>query len=68
MCEVTTRNREKNGDGNDPVLSRLDETDFDELWLFAVDAGHGLTVRIVRASLAFFKEVVGFLPHEIIRI
>lgn len=27
----------------DPVLSRLDEDDFDQLWLFAVDVGNGLT-------------------------
>jgi hypothetical protein len=27
----------------DPVLSRLDEDDFDQLWLFAVDVGDGLT-------------------------
>ncbi|KVO26626.1 hypothetical protein [Burkholderia ubonensis] len=27
----------------DPILSRLDETDFDEIWLFAVDEGDGLT-------------------------
>ena len=27
----------------DPVLSRLDESDYDQLWLFAVDTGDGLT-------------------------
>jgi hypothetical protein len=27
----------------DPVLSKLDESDCDELWLFAVDTGDGLT-------------------------
>jgi len=27
----------------DPVLSRLDESDFDQLWLLAVDVGDGLT-------------------------
>ncbi len=26
----------------DPVLSRLDDSDFDQLWLFAVDVGDGL--------------------------
>lgn len=44
LYEVTSRNREVNDDGNDKVLSKLDETDFDELWLFAVDNGDGLTV------------------------
>src|SRR5262249_18362105 len=37
------RNREVDGDGNDTVLSVLDQTDVDELWLFAVDTGNGLT-------------------------
>lgn len=44
LCEVTTRNREADAAGNDPVLSRLDQTDFDELWLFAIDTGDGLSV------------------------
>jgi hypothetical protein len=45
MCEVTARNRESNPGGSDKVLSKLDQTDFDELWLFAVDQGNGLTVE-----------------------
>jgi hypothetical protein len=44
VYEVTARDREANEDGNDEVLSRLDTTDFDELWLFAVDSGDGLSV------------------------
>jgi hypothetical protein len=44
LCKVTARNREVKADGNDAVLSALDTTDFDELWLFAVDSGDGLTV------------------------
>src|SRR5438067_2471880 len=44
LFKVTARNREVNADGNDAVLSVLDTTDFDELWLFAVDPGNGLTV------------------------
>jgi hypothetical protein len=43
LCEVTARNRETDADGNDEVLSRLDEADFDELWLFALDSGDGLS-------------------------
>jgi len=43
VYEVTARDRESNSEGNDALLSRLDETDFDELWLFAVDAGDGLS-------------------------
>jgi hypothetical protein len=40
--EVVARDREQRG-RPDPVLSRLDESGFDELWLFAVDEGDGLT-------------------------
>lgn len=43
LFEVTARDVEKDADGNDKILSRLDETDFDEIWLFAVDVGDGLT-------------------------
>lgn len=43
LCEVTARNREQNDAGDDPILSRLDNSNFDELWLFAVDAGNGLS-------------------------
>jgi hypothetical protein len=41
LCEVTARNRAAVG-APDPVLSTLDTSDFDELWLFAVDTGDGL--------------------------
>jgi hypothetical protein len=38
---VTARDRDKIG-APDPVISTLDRSDFDELWLFAVDTGDGL--------------------------
>ncbi len=44
LFEVVTRDRESTAAGDDTVLSRLDETDFDELWLFAVDTGDGLSL------------------------
>jgi hypothetical protein len=44
LCQVSARDRETNADGNDKLSSTLDQTDFDELWLFAVDQGNGLTV------------------------
>src|SRR4051812_17105510 len=44
LYEVTARDRESNGDGRDNLLSALDTSDFDELWLFAVDNGDGLSV------------------------
>ena len=39
---VVARNRSARG-APDPVLSKLDEFDVDQLWLFAVDSGDGLT-------------------------
>jgi hypothetical protein len=41
---VTARNREKLG-APDSVLSNLRRSDFDEVWLFAVDTGDGLTIE-----------------------
>jgi hypothetical protein len=41
--EVVSRNRDNQGDADDSVLKRLDETDFDQLWLFGVDVGGGIT-------------------------
>jgi len=43
LYNVTSRNREPDSDGNDVVLRKLDQTQFDQLWLFAVDTGDGLT-------------------------
>jgi hypothetical protein len=43
LYDVTARDIEKDANGNDKVLSKLNESDFDELWLFAVDVGEGLT-------------------------
>jgi hypothetical protein len=43
MCAVTTRDRESDTAGDDPVLGTLDESEYDELWLFAIDTGDGLT-------------------------
>jgi len=42
LCAVTARDRAPIGQP-DPVLSTLDTSDYDELWLFAVDTGDGLT-------------------------
>ncbi|HEX2912689.1 MAG TPA: hypothetical protein VH186_17925 [Chloroflexia bacterium] len=61
LCEVTARNRENGPDGNDPVLSNLDSSDFDELWLFAVDTGNGLSAEECRAITNFRKRGSGIL-------
>jgi hypothetical protein len=61
LCEVTARDRAANADGDDEVLSRLDSTDFDELWLFAVDAGGGLTEADCRGITRFRQRGGGIL-------
>lgn len=61
LCEVTARNREINMDGNDKVLSRLDHTDFDQLWLFAVDTGDGLTVADCEGITRFRQRGSGIM-------
>lgn len=65
ICEVTARNRE--GDGDDAVLSALDESAFDELWLFAVDTGQGLTKKDCEGITRFRQRGGGILvtrDHE----
>jgi hypothetical protein len=61
LCEVVARDRGANPDGDDEVLSRLDATDFDELWLFAVDAGDGLTEADCRGITRFRRRGGGLL-------
>src|SRR5438067_708172 len=61
LCEVTARDRETNADGDDEVLSRLDSADFDELWLFAVDTGDGLSVADCQGITRFRQRGGGIL-------
>ena len=42
LTEVVARNRESDSEGNDRLLSKIDESDFDQIWLFGVDTGDGL--------------------------
>src|SRR5688500_11649821 len=42
LYEVAMRDRDPPG-RPDSVLSAIDQSDFDQLWLFAVDTGDGLT-------------------------
>lgn len=57
--EVTARNREAKE--SDPVLSRLDALDYDQLWLLAVDTGDGLSPEDVAAILRFRERGGGIL-------
>ena len=61
LCEVTARDRVANADGDDVVLSRLDASHFDELWLFAADAGTGLTEADCRGITSFRRRGGGLL-------
>ena len=58
---VTARNREVSGSGNDPVLAEIDQSDFDELWLFALDSGAGLTAEECAAIGRFRRRGGGLL-------
>jgi hypothetical protein len=53
LYDVTARNREEDDSGNDVVLSRMDKSDFDQLWLFAVDTGDGLSTADCEAISRF---------------
>ena len=54
LFEIVARDREPTG-APDSVLSKLDQSDFDQLWLFAVDTGDGLTVEDCRAVSNFCR-------------
>ncbi|AGY57638.1 hypothetical protein [Gloeobacter kilaueensis] len=61
LFAVTARNREADIEGSDPVLSSLDRAHFDELWLFAVDVGDGLSAADCAGINAFYAEGGGLL-------
>ena len=61
LCEVTTRDREVDPAGNDPVLSTLDASDFDELWLFAIDTGDGLSAADCQGITRFRQRGGGIM-------
>jgi hypothetical protein len=60
LFEVVARDREAQG-LPDPVLSRIDISDFDELWLFAVDVGDGLDPADCEAIGRFRRRGGGLL-------
>lgn len=61
LCEVTARDREEDAEGNDPILSTLGDSDFDELWLFALDTGGGLSAKDCAGIKAFHQQGKGIL-------
>jgi len=61
LCHVTARNRDSDDGLGDRVLTELDRSDLDELWLFAVDNGHGLTTADCEGITRFRKRGGGIL-------
>jgi hypothetical protein len=60
LFTVTGRDRAPPG-RPDPVLSTLDESDYQELWLFAVDTGDGLTEKDCQGIERFRRRGGGLL-------
>lgn len=61
LYEVITRDREANADGSDDVLLGLPDSDVDQVWLFAVDNGNGLSKKDCAAITAFRQKGRGLL-------
>ncbi|MDJ0618492.1 MAG: hypothetical protein QNJ63_17400 [Calothrix sp. MO_192.B10] len=61
LCEVTARDRQTDIEGNDPILGSLDQSDFDQLWLFALDVGDGLSDKDRAGINAFRRRGGGML-------
>jgi hypothetical protein len=61
LCQVTARDREPDADGNDPILSQLDLSLYDELWLFALDVGGGLSEKDSQGIMRFHQQGGGVL-------
>ena len=59
--EVVARDREEGPDGEDRDLAALPTSDFDQLWLFAVDEDAGLSAGDCRAIAAFRQRGGGLL-------
>ena len=60
LFDVTTRDRDPLG-APDSLLSKLDQSDFDQMWLFAVDTGNGLTGEDCAAISRFRAKGGGLL-------
>jgi hypothetical protein len=60
LFTVTARDRDT-AQGSDSQLSRIDESDFDQVWLFAVDTGSGLSPEDCAAIGRFRQRGGGLL-------
>lgn len=59
--DVVARDRALDGNGDDPVLSTLRDSSFDQLWLMAVDVGDGLSPNDARSITGFRERGGGML-------
>lgn len=59
--EVIARDEELDANRNDRLVTRLPESDFDQLWLMAVDTGDGLTKAESDAIIEFRRQGGGVL-------
>ncbi len=60
-ADVTARNREPDAAGSDPVLAAVNRSQFDEIWILAVDGGTGPTNAEIAALNRFQREGGGLL-------
>jgi hypothetical protein len=57
LAAVTSRDREPDAQGNDPVLAAIDGSDYDQVWLFGVDVGGKTGISAAEcAALSRFRE------------
>lgn len=61
LYDIVARDREVDAAGNEPVLAELDQSDFSELWLFAIDQGEGLTIPDCQGITRFRQRGGGIL-------
>ncbi len=61
LFEVTGRDYESDGIDGDSVLSSLDKSDFDEIWLFGLEVDNGLTEKDIAGINAFRQRGGGIL-------
>jgi hypothetical protein len=56
VTDITARDREPDANGVDPVLANIDDSDFDQVWLFGVDTGNDGVTEPECAALTRYRE------------
>lgn len=59
VYEVIARDHEPDSSGNDPLIMGLPDSDIDQIWLFGVDAGNGLSKDECSAITKFRQRGAG---------